>query len=183
MNTDRAYAIVVDDKRRPREWGIAALIKAGFSPDKIIPSYYGDHAYALYKSMRQQGKQIDLVLSDFHMDVTRKPPQDYIARFRNATILSGIELGRMILRENPEQKFCLFSAGINPEVIAESETAGIQLTLYKRRPEDKKFSDYVDVISDYVDGKEDLKDRCNKLLPALYETKWSSGGASSFDIR
>lgn len=175
MSTERNFAIVVDDKRRPREWGVEVLKRLGFSSEKIAISYYGDHAYRLYRDLREGGKLVDIILSDHHMDVTRKPPQDYVARFRGSAILSGVELAKVILKDNPQQKFCLISAGIDPTVMAEADAAGIALALYKRRPEDKKFLEYVEAIKAYLEGETDLIARANALLPAFYEKSWSSG--------
>lgn len=148
------FAIVVDDKTTARQWNVEALRQAGFSKDSIIPTFYGDEAWSKYRDLLEKGNEVGIILSDEHMDVTHKPPQDYpIHRsFKNAAILSGIALARTVFSKSPAQKFCLSSRGLNYKMREEAEKAGIKLILYKRRPEEKKFSQYVETIKHYVMG-------------------------------
>lgn len=162
------YAIVVDDKTKPRAWGVEAMKRIGFAEDKIITSYYGDHALREYMTLYEQRKNVGFILSDYHMDVRRKPPQDFMGRFKHATLFSGTDLAKAIFRVNPQQRFCLVSAGLDPQMKQESEDAGIKLTLYKRRPEDPKFAVYVDALHKFLNGETELSNHAEFLLPARY---------------
>lgn len=149
------YAMVVDDKKRPREWGVAAAHSLGFDKDKIIEAYWGDHALGLFHALKGKGVQIDLILSDYHMDVTKKQPQCPMnARFSQAVILNGIQLAESIFAVQGAQKFVLTSASMNPEIAAAAKEAGVKLCLFKTRPEDTEvFERYVQSISDYLDAE------------------------------
>lgn len=168
MTENKSYAIVVDDKTKPRAWGVEAVKQLGFAEDKILTSYYGDHALRLYMDLYEKRENVGLILSDYHMDVRRKPPQDFQGRFKHATLFSGTDLAKAVFRVNPEQTFCLVSAGMDQQMSRDAKEAGIELALYKRRPEDSKFSEYVQTIKLYIDGEKNLTARVNMLLPARY---------------
>lgn len=176
MNTKRNKAIIVDDKIRPRSWGIEALENCGFKKENITEASYGDDCLSKYHNLIADGNIVDIILSDQHMDVRRKPPQGISCKFKNATIFSGIDLAQAIFKVNPDQKFCLISAGLNDEILDRGFQTGINLILYKRRPEDKKFSDYTKIIDGYIDGnidpysfKEQLPSRIRHLNDSMIQ--------------
>lgn len=182
MPDNKDYAIVVDDKAKPRAWGVEALKNLGFAEDRIITSYYGDHALRAYMDLYEKRENVGLILSDYHMDVRRKPPQDFNGRFKHATLFSGTDLAKAIFRVNPDQKFCLVSAGMDAQINQDAADAGIKLTLYKRRPEDSKFSEYVETMKLYLGGNDDLAQRAHNLLPSRYQSTYSGDSSPSSDF-
>ena len=146
------HVLVVDDKIAPREWAKMALRKIGFPPESIHEAVCGDHAVERYGELSSHDVTVDFVLSDYHMNPHRKPPEGVRRMFRKAVICDGISLARKFQEISPAKPFCLHSGGLTDKVLVDSARAGIELTLYKRRPEDAKFGAYCDVISAYLAG-------------------------------
>ncbi len=148
------YAIVVDDKIKPRIWGVEALLSCGFNKNNIVEASYGDEAYKQYKQLKNAGHSVDIILSDYHMDVRRKPPQGALSSsFKNASIFSGVELADRIFEEDHNQKFCLVSAGLDIDILKEARQSNIDLVMYKRRPETHLFQDYVSALHNYLNNE------------------------------
>lgn len=158
MSEILSHALIVDDKTAPHDWAHKVLEMIGFAPENIHHCFYGDHGLSTYRKLIEDECPVDIVVSDFHMDVRRKPPEGNKISTKGAKIFSGIELAREIFTINPHQKFCLVSSGLDHEILEAAHNADINLVLYKRRPEDKKFPAYVEQIRGYVDGTLDLAD-------------------------
>jgi len=69
------HALLVDDKNNASICARTALIRAGFQNDEIHDAVCGDDAIEKYKALKSHGISFELVLSDYHMDPQRKPPE------------------------------------------------------------------------------------------------------------
>lgn len=177
MSLTGEYSLIVDDKTRPREWGVNALERVGFDRNKMVLGYFGDDALAKYLELRNNNKKVGLVLTDYHMDVRRKPPQNFIGCYRRATLFSGMDLAKRIMNIDPSQRVCMVTAGLNKAIIDEADSIGIPLVLYKRRPEDAKFPIYIEAIRHYCEkGNLPAAKLMRELLPA---TIWTPNGSQT----
>lgn len=144
-----SYAFVVDDKSKQRRWGQEALQQIGYAPQQIVTCCFGDQAFRSYRAMKEQGADISIVLTDYHMDVRRKPPQDYTGSVKNARILDGISLAQNIWTVDANQRIILVSRGLDNSIINLAQENGL-FALYKRQPEESRFQMYVEAIQHYT---------------------------------
>lgn len=143
---------MVDDKLAPLRWAFAAASACGYSEDRVLEARYGDDALEVYERALKDGVVIDAIVSDYHMDVTKRPPQGIQGQsFSAARILSGVELAGHVFKIDPNQKFCLVSAGLDALIKKQAEAMGIELIMHKRRPKDPQFAEYTERLSAYID--------------------------------
>ena len=105
------------------------------------------------KNLLAEGKIVDLVLTDYHMDVVNKSHEADIHWGKNNTpqILDGKVLTQKILEIKSDQKVVIVSGASMGNIMEETKDSGARAVLYKRKPDDKKFGDYIRAIDEVIE--------------------------------
>ncbi len=150
MKIGSLFALVVDDKSYGREAAKEAVLRLGYEEKNIVIARYGDEALDLYNRHINSGIKFGIVLTDYHMDVVNKNKEEDIRWGKKPEILDGVKLTEKILAVNPEQKIIVVSGGLDKDVLKEINDSGALAGLYKRKPEDNKFEEYVAAIENIL---------------------------------
>lgn len=152
--SEKGYVLVVDDKQYGRDAGVAVFSRLDYPESHILVSKCGDEALDTYTTLQEQGHTVDLVLTDYHMDVSNRVSELGLKWNKKPEILDGYTLANRITGVNAAQKVIIVSGASADDIMKKVPTNNIFPVLYKRKPDDEKFGDYVDAIRAFIqDGR------------------------------